>query len=221
MSYVKIVLSIKYNRKRKRIWRTKRMNKCPNCNMSVSEFATAYPHCGKTIDKESVTKAIETQNASKKEISRKRQLSKLGKEKYLPLVMVIILILFRLVNEIQALSIVYDTLAGSKILETLIYSVAVQLILSSVLFCIIPISFLTKMYQSNKGYILKNIQMVIDVYIIFMSLIGVLSGFKNMNVMHSIQMLLLLLVFVTSLILCIRMGKKQNVHSDEKNETTE
>jgi hypothetical protein len=197
------------------------MNKCPNCNMSVSEFATAYPHCGKTIDKESVTKAIETQNASKKEISRKRQLSKLGKEKYLPLVMVIILILFRLVNEIQALSIVYDTLAGSKILETLIYSVAVQLILSSVLFCIIPISFLTKMYQSNKGYILKNIQMVIDVYIIFMSLIGVLSGFKNMNVMHSIQMLLLLLVFVTSLILCIRMGKKQNVHSDEKNETTE
>lgn len=197
------------------------MIKCPNCNMSVSEFATAYPHCGKTIDKESVTKAIETQNASKKEISRKRQLSKLGKEKYLPLVMVIILILFRLVNEIQALSIVYDTLAGSKILETLIYSVAVQLILSSVLFCIIPISFLTKMYQSNKGYILKNIQMVIDVYIIFMSLIGVLSGFKNMNVMHSIQMLLLLLVFVISLILCIRMGKKQNVHSDEKNETTE
>lgn len=189
--------------------------------MSVSEFATTCPHCGKTIDKESVTKAIETQNASKKEISRKRQLSKLGKEKYLPLVIVIILILFRLVNEIQALSIVYDTLAGSKILGTLIYRVAVQLILSSVLFCIIPISFLTKMYQSNKGYILKNIQMVIDVYIIFMSLIGVISGFRNMNVMHSIQMLLLLLVFVTSLILCIKMGKKQDVHSDEKNETTE
>ena len=197
------------------------MIKCPNCNSTVSEFATTCPHCGKTIDKESVTKAVETQNTSKKEINRKRQLSKLGKEKYLPLVMVIILILFRLVNEIQALSIVYDTLAGSKILGTLIYSVAVQLILSSVLFCIIPISFLTKMYQSNKGYILKNIQMIIDVYIIFMSLIGVLSGFKNMNVMHSIQMLLLLLVFVTSLILCIRMGKKQNVHSDEKNETTE
>ena len=170
---------------------------------------------------ESVTKAVETQNTSKKEINRKRQLSKLGKEKYLPLVMVIILILFRLVNEIQAFSIVYDTLAGSKILGTLIYSVAVQLILSSVLFCIIPISFLTKMYQSSKGYILKNIQMVIDVYIIFMSLIGVLSGFRNMNVMHSIQMLLLLLVFVTSLILCIKMGKKQDVHSDEKNETTE
>lgn len=197
------------------------MIKCPNCNMAVSEFATTCPHCGKTIDKESVTKEIETKNASKKEISRKRQLSKLGKEKYLPLVMVIILILFRLVNEIQALSIVYATLAGSKILGTLIYSVAVQLILSSVLFCIIPISFLTKMYQSNKGYILKNIQMVIDVYIIFMSLIGVPSGFRNMNVMHSIQMLLLLLVFVTSLILCIRMGKLQNVHSDEKNETTE
>ena len=197
------------------------MIKCPNYNMSVSEFATTCPHCGKTIDKESVTKAIETQNASKKEISRKRQLSKLGKEKYLPLVMVIILILFRLVNEIQALSIVYDTLAGSKILGTLIYRVAVQLILSSVLFCIIPISFLTKMYQSNKGYILKNIQMVIDVYIIFMSLIGVISGFRNMNVMHSIQMLLLLLVFVTSLILCIKMGKKQDVHSDEKNEITE
>ena len=197
------------------------MIKCPNCNMSVSEFETTCPHCGKTIDKESVTKAIETQNASKKEISRKRQLSKLGKEKYLPLVMVIILILFRLVNEIQALSIVYDTLAGSKILGTLIYSVAVQLILSSVLFCIIPISFLTKMYQSNKGYILKNIQMIIDVYIIFMSLIGALSGLGKKNVMHSIQMLLLLLVFVTSLILCIKMGKKQDVHSDEKNETTE
>ena len=118
--------------------------------MAVSEFATTCPHCGKSIDKESVTKAVETQNTSKKEINRKRQLRELGKEKYLPLVMVIILILFRLVNEIQALSIVYDTLAGSKILETLIYSVAVQLILSSVLFCIIPISFLTKMYQSNK-----------------------------------------------------------------------
>ena len=59
MSYVKIVLSIKYNRKRKRIWRTKRMNKCPNCNMSVSEFATAYPHCGKTIDKESDIQGID------------------------------------------------------------------------------------------------------------------------------------------------------------------
>jgi len=31
----------------------------------------------------------------------------------------------------------------------------------------------------------------------------------------------LLLVFVTSLILCIKMGKKQDVHSDEKNEITE
>lgn len=50
----------------KRIWRTKRMIKCPNCNMAVSEFATTCPHCGKTIDKESVTKAVETQNTSKR-----------------------------------------------------------------------------------------------------------------------------------------------------------
>ena len=49
------------------------MIKCPNCNMAVSEFATTCPHCGKTIDKESVAKAVETQNTSKKEISRKHQ----------------------------------------------------------------------------------------------------------------------------------------------------
>lgn len=199
------------------------MIKCPNCNMAVSEFATTCPHCGKTIDKESVTKAVETQNTSKKEINRKRQLSKLGKEKYLPLVMVIILILFRLVNEIQAFSIVYDTLAGSKILGTLIYSVAVQLILSSVLFCIIPISFLTKIYQSSKGYILKNIQMVIDGYFILGSLVGILSGIGNgdMKILYRVQALLVASIFVTSLILCIKMGKKQDVHSDEKDETTE
>ena len=61
--------------------------------MSVSEFATTCPHCGKTIDKESVTKAIETQNASKKEISRKHQLRELGKEKYLPLILTIVCII--------------------------------------------------------------------------------------------------------------------------------
>ena len=53
------------------------MIKCPNCNMAVSEFATTCPHCGKTIDKESVTKAVETRNKQETPIKRtwKRKIS--------------------------------------------------------------------------------------------------------------------------------------------------
>ena len=88
---------------------------------------------------------------------------------------------------------------------------------------IISILFITKIYKSRKGYILKNIQMVIDGYFILGSLVGILSGIGNgdMKILYRVQALLVASIFVTSLILCIKMGKKQDVHSDEKNETTE
>ena len=38
-------------------------------------------------------KSVETQNTSKKEINRKRQLRELGKEKYLPLILTIVCII--------------------------------------------------------------------------------------------------------------------------------
>ena len=44
------------------MWGTKKMIKCPNCNSTVSEFATTCPHCGKSIDKESVAKEMQKQN---------------------------------------------------------------------------------------------------------------------------------------------------------------
>ena len=41
------------------MWGTKKMMNCPNCNSTVSEFATTCPHCGKSIDKESVAKEMQ------------------------------------------------------------------------------------------------------------------------------------------------------------------
>ena len=196
------------------------MIKCPNCNMAVSEFATTCPHCGKTIDKESVTKAVETQNTSKKEINRKRQLRELGKEKYLPLILTIVCIIVECImytvyamREVPTLSLNVGHVL--RMVLAVIISMSIPLIIS--------ILFITKIYKSRKGYILKNIQMVIDGYFILGSLVGILSGIGNgdMKILYRVQALLVTSIFVTSLILCIRMGKKQNVHSDEKNETTE
>lgn len=196
------------------------MIKCPNCNMAVSEFATTCPHCGKTIDKESVAKTIETQNASKKEISRKHQLRELGKEKYLPLILTIVCIIVECImytvyamREVPTLSLNVGHVL--RMVLAVIISMSIPLIIS--------ILFITKIYKSRKGYILKNIQMVIDGYFILGSLVGILSGIGNgdMKILYRVQALLVASVFVTSLILCIKMGKKQDVHSDEKDETTE
>ena len=56
---------------------------------------------------------------------------------------------------------------------------------------IISILFITKIYKSRKGYILKNIQMVIDGYFILGSLVGILSGFGNgdMKILYRVQAL--------------------------------
>ena len=196
------------------------MIKCPNCNMAVSEFATTCPHCGKTIDKESVTKAGETQNTSKKEINRKRQLRELGKEKYLPLILTIVCIIVECImytvyamREVPTLSLNVGHVL--RMVLAVFISMSIPLIIS--------ILFITKIYKSRKGYILKNIQMVIDGYFILGSLVGILSGIGNgdMKILYRVQALLVASIFVTSLILCIKMGKKQDVHSDEKDETTE
>jgi preprotein translocase subunit SecG len=196
------------------------MIKCPNCNMAVSEFATTCPHCGKTIDKESVTKAVETQNTSKKEINRKRQLRELGKEKYLPLILTIVCIIVECImytvyamREVPTLSLNVGHVL--RMVLAVIISMSIPLIIS--------ILFITKIYKSRKGYILKNIQMVIDGYFILGSLVGILSGIGNgdMKILYRVQALLVASIFVTSLILCIKMGKKQDVHSDEENEKTE
>ena len=195
------------------------MIKCPNCNMAVSEFATTCPHCGKTIDKESVTKAVETQNTSKKEIN-KRQLRELGKEKYLPLILTIVCIIVECImytvyamREVPTLSLNVGHVL--RMVLAVFISMSIPLIIS--------ILFITKIYKSRKGYILKNIQMVIDGYFILGSLVGILSGIGNgdMKILYRVQALLVASIFVTSLILCIKMGKKQDVHSDEKDETTE
>lgn len=196
------------------------MIKCPNCNMAVSEFATTCPHCGKTIDKESVTKAVETQNTSKKEINRKRQLRELGKEKYLPLILTIVCIIVECImytvyamREVPTLSLNVGHVL--RMVLAVFISMSIPLIIS--------ILFITKIYKSRKGYILKNIQMVIDGYFILGSLVGILSGIGNgdMKILYRVQALLVASIFVTSLILCIKMGKKQDVHSDEKDKTTE
>lgn len=196
------------------------MIKCPNCNMAVSEFATTCPHCGKKIDKESVAKTIETQNASKKEISRKHQLRELGKEKYLPLILTIVCIIVECImytvyamREVPTLSLNVGHVL--RMVLAVIISMSIPLIIS--------ILFITKIYKSRKGYILKNIQMVIDGYFILGSLVGILSGIGNgdMKILYRVQALLVASIFVTSLILCIKMGKKQDGHSDEKDETTE
>ena len=196
------------------------MIKCPNCNMAVSEFATTCPHCGKTIDKESVTKAVETQNTSKKEINRKRQLRELGKEKYLPLILTIVCIIVECImytvyamREVPTLSLNVGHVL--RMVLAVIISMSIPLIIS--------ILFITKIYKSRDGYILKNIQMVIDGYFILGSLVGILSGIGNgdMKILYRVQALLVASIFVTSLILCIKMGKKQDVHSDEENEKTE
>ena len=96
-----------------------------------------------------------------------------------------------------------------------------RMVLAVIISMSIPL--IISIYKSRKGYILKNIQMVIDGYFILGSLVGILSGIGNgdMKILYRVQALLVASIFVTSLILCIKMGKKQDVHSDEKNETTE
>lgn len=227
------------------------MIKCPNCNMAVSEFATTCPHCGKAIDKESIEKEIQKQKVQKIE---KHQLRKLGKEKYIPLILTIACIIIRII-----LYMVY-MISYDAILSMLDVIVGLLYILRNSTCLIIPliisILFITKIYTSHKGYVIKNVQMVLSIFVIS---IGVLSNvistqllydifpmhvtigrsdyyiwnlLPEMNIkwmmeidMSIISLLLYtiipLAIYVVSLILCIKMGKKQDVHSDEKDETTE
>lgn len=83
-------------------------------------------------------------------------------------------------------------------------------IIYTLIWCfIVSISFLTKIYQSSRGYIFKNIQMVIDVYFILISVSVTLSEIRNMKAMYIMQNLIFSLAFIVSLILCIRMGKNR------------
>lgn len=163
------------------------MLKCPYCDSAISEFATSCPNCGKAINKEIVKKGLERQRVQK---AQKHKLRELGKEKYLPFIITIVFAIVSLIN-----------IKLNNNVAMLIYI----LIWAG----IISISFTTKIYQSNKGYILKNIQMVVDVRFIFMSLVVTFLAIKDMKVIPSIQMLLVSLIFITSFILCIRMGKNR------------
>lgn len=187
------------------------MTKCPYCESAVSQFANICPNCGKAISKESVQKELEQQKNNNIEKAEKCKLRKLGKEKYLPLVMVIIHIIFILVNEIQALSIVYDTLGnntlGNDILFRTTSEVVIHIIIESTIMLVIPISFLTKIYQSSKGYTFRNIQMGIDICVIVLFTLLILRNIIEMKTFYAIQNVFLLLGFVISFILCIRMKK--------------
>lgn len=191
------------------------MTKCPYCESAVSQFANICPNCGKAISKESVQKELEQQKNNNIEKAEKRKLRELGKEKYLPLVMVIIHIIFILVNEIQAFSIVYDTLGnntlGNDILFDILFrttsEVVIHIIIESTIMLVIPISFLTKIYQSSKGYTFRNIQMGIDICVIVLFTLLILRNIIEMKTFYAIQNVFLLLGFVISFILCIRMKK--------------
>lgn len=163
------------------------MLKCPYCDSAISEFATSCPNCGKAISKEIVKKELERQKVQK---AQKYKLRELGKEKYLPFIITIVFAIVGLIN-IK----LYNNVA--MLIDILIWA------------GIISISFTTKIYQSNKGYILTNIQMIVDVNYIFMSLVVTFLAIRDVEVIPSIQMLLASMIFITSFILCIRMRKTE------------
>lgn len=159
------------------------MIKCPNCNMAVSEFATTCPHCGKAIDKESIEKEIQKQKVQKIE---KHQLRKLGKEKYIPLILTIACIIIRII-----LYMVY-MISYDAILSMLDVIVGLLYILRNSTCLIIPliisILFITKIYTSHKGYIIKNVQMVLSIFVIS---IGVLSNVISTQLLYDIFLCML------------------------------
>lgn len=179
------------------------MIKCPYCESTVSEFANTCPNCGKAIIKEIVKKELEQQKNNNIEKAEKRKLRELGKEKYLPLVMVIIHTIFILVNEIQALSLVYDIVDGS-----IVSGIVIKLIIELAILFIIPISFLTKIYQSSRGYTFRNIQIGIDIWIIVGFTFLIVRNIIEMKMLYAIQNVFLWLGFIASFILCIRMKKQ-------------
>lgn len=77
------------------------MIKCPYCESAVSEFANTCPNCGKAISKEIVSKGLERQKENNIKKEQKRNLQKLSKEKYLPLIVSIIYMLLGVINLIQ------------------------------------------------------------------------------------------------------------------------
>lgn len=169
------------------------MIKCPYCESAVSEFANTCPNCGKAISKEIVEKGLEKQKENNIKKEQKRILQKLGKEKYIPLIVAMIYMLLGFVNSTQQKN------NGNNVF----------IIYTSIWCFIISISFLTKIYQSFRGYIFKNIQMVVDIYYTLMIVSVTLSNIRNMKVMYVMQNLMFSLVFIISLILCIRMGKNR------------
>lgn len=187
------------------------MIKCPYCESAVSEFANICPNCGKVISKESVQKELEQQKNNNIEKAEKRKLRELGKEKYLPLVMVIIHIIFIVANEIQALSIVYDTLGnntlGNDILSRTTSQVVIHIIIESAIMLVIPISFLTKIYQLSKGCTFRNIQMGIDICVIVLFTLLIVRNIIEIKPLYAMQNVFLWLGFIVSFILCIRMKK--------------
>ena len=76
---------------------------------------------------------------------------------------------------------------------------------------------MTKIYQSSRGYIFRNIQMGIDIYSIVMSTPLVLRYTINIAKINIFQKfdfwgsVFLYLGYIVSLILCIRMKKNRNV----------
>ena len=188
------------------------MIKCPYCESTVSEFANTCPNCGKAISKDIMQKELERKKNNNIEKAEKRKLRELGKEKYLPLVMFTIATLFFLS---YAMSRTYAKYGEVKVGVTL--SSRINAIIILVILFIIPTSFMTKIYQSSRGYIFRNIQMGIDIYSIVMSTPLVLRYTINIAKINIFQKfdfwgsVFLYLGYIVSLILCIRMKKNRNV----------
>ena len=193
------------------------MIKCPYCESAVSEFANTCPNCGKAISKESVQESLEKQKNNSIEKVQKRKLSELGKEKYIPLVMFIAYVIFMIVTKIQALYIVHDTVGGGVAANTGSGAI-IYVIIVSAFWLILPLSFVTRIYQSSRGYIFRNIQMVIDVWLIIgtcpLATVGEIS--RGISALFIVANVFLWLTFVVSFILCIRM-KKQNIFAMTNN----
>ena len=185
------------------------MIKCPYCESTVSEFANTCPNCGKAISKDIMQKELERQKNNNIEKAEKRKLRELGKEKYLPLVMFTIATLFFLS---YAMSRTYAKYGEVKVGVTL--SSRINAIIIWVILFIIPTSFMTKIYQSSRGYIFRNIQMGIDIYSIVMSTPLVLRYTINIAKINIFQKfdfwgsVFLYLGYIVSLILCIIMKKE-------------
>lgn len=184
------------------------MIKCPYCESAVSEFANTCPNCGKSISKEIVQESLEKQKNNSMEKVQKHKLSELGKEKYIPLVMFVAYVVFMIANEIQALYIVHDIVGGGAAAKTGSAAIIVAII-GFAFWLFLPLSFVTKIYQSPRGYIFRNIQMVIDVWQIVISTLtigGEIS--RGISVLAIIASVFLWLTFMVSFILCIRMKKR-------------